>query len=403
MSETVAQQDPEQEENRAQGISPNEEGISVPIQDDGLAVSQYHHKHQPFKLHLIQTEGDPNLRWLILDGARIARSGQFYCCHRLAQAVKYFWERGHRKIIICIPEWMKLHKNIVICGIHYLDKLQDHLQDLLVYTPFEAKEASFMEKLAKNSGALIVTLPGPDSWSEPYHRILQFTFMKDSFMLPDDPCGKEGPDLSTLLLSKNNIKEISVKILIKDLLGKWEDYSNILKDFKELNLSFSEEPGNDDLPLVIIDGGNVAMSHGLNIFYSFFGIYRAVLHYWNKGYRNIIVCVPNWRKNSEYTGYGYEYLHKLSERGLVALTPSICYDDRFMLKEAKDKTGWIVTNDQFKDFGKEWKDTKNRCIPFEFNGNHFIPITISSEIHQDPQIPASSKVYNYGKAIVQDP
>ncbi|XP_076138909.1 protein KHNYN-like isoform X1 [Alosa pseudoharengus] len=122
------------------------------------------------------------------------------------------------------------------------------------------------------------------------------------------------------------------------------------------------------------------MSHGLNIFYSFFGIYRAVLHYWNKGYRNIIVCVPNWRKNSEYTGYGYEYLHKLSERGLVALTPSICYDDRFMLKEAKDKTGWIVTNDQFKDFGKEWKDTKNRCIPFEFNGNHFIPITISSEV-----------------------
>ncbi|XP_076138915.1 NEDD4-binding protein 1-like isoform X4 [Alosa pseudoharengus] len=113
------------------------------------------------------------------------------------------------------------------------------------------------------------------------------------------------------------------------------------------------------------------MSHGLNIFYSFFGIYRAVLHYWNKGYRNIIVCVPNWRKNSEYTGYGYEYLHKLSERGLVALTPSICYDDR--------------------------------CIPFEFNGNHFIPITISSEIHQDPQIPAFSKVYNYGKAIVQDP
>ncbi|XP_076138914.1 NEDD4-binding protein 1-like isoform X3 [Alosa pseudoharengus] len=90
------------------------------------------------------------------------------------------------------------------------------------------------------------------------------------------------------------------------------------------------------------------MSHGLNIFYSFFGIYRAVLHYWNKGYRNIIVCVPNWRKNSEYTGYGYEYLHKLSERGLVALTPSICYDDR--------------------------------CIPFEFNGNHFIPITISSEV-----------------------
>ncbi|KAG5269640.1 hypothetical protein AALO_G00204290, partial [Alosa alosa] len=141
MSETVAQQDPEQEENMAQGISPNEEGISVPIQDDGLAVSQYHHKHQPFKLHLIQTEGDPNLRWLILDGARIARSGQFYCCHRLAQAVKYFWERRHRKIIICIPEWMKLHKNIVICEIHYLDKLQDHLQDLLVYTPFEAKEA----------------------------------------------------------------------------------------------------------------------------------------------------------------------------------------------------------------------------------------------------------------------
>lgn len=45
-------------------------------------------------------------------------------------------------------------------------------------------------------------------------------------------------------------------------------------------------------------------SHGLDAFYSCFGIYRAVQYFWEKGYRNIIVCVKNLRKNSINTVYG---------------------------------------------------------------------------------------------------
>ncbi|XP_041919104.1 NEDD4-binding protein 1-like [Alosa sapidissima] len=135
------------------------------------------------------------------------------------------------------------------------------------------------------------------------------------------------------------------------------------------------------------------MSHGLDMFYSCFGIYRAVQHFWNKGYRNIIACVPNYRRHSPSTIHGHEYLEKLSERGLVSWAPSKYYDDRPMLEEARAKTGRIVTNDRFVDFGPEWKETKKGCIPFEFNGNHFIPFPISSEAVETSSVqPAAMSV-----------
>lgn len=117
-------------------------------------------------------------------------------------------------------------------------------------------------------------------------------------------------------------------------------------------------------------------SHGLNVFYSCFGIYLAVLYFWNKGYRNIIVCVGNCRMNSVDTVYGksppypamriclfsiiiiikgvsrntqlfwpivfhiplmpfflsftgHSYLQDLQKRGLISCTPSLAYEDRW--------------------------------------------------------------------------
>ncbi|KAG5269637.1 hypothetical protein AALO_G00204260 [Alosa alosa] len=121
---------------------------------------------------------------------------------------------------------------------------------------------------------------------------------------------------------------VSAQQQVQNLMKKCEPYSKMVKEFQKLDLSFSEEPGKDKLPLVIIDGSNVAM-----------------------------------RRHSPSTIHGHEYLEKLSERGLVSWAPSKCYDDRPMLEEARAKTGWIVTNDRFVDFGPEWKETKKDAFP----------------------------------------
>ena len=45
------------------------------------------------------------------------------------------------------------------------------------------------------------------------HRILPFTFIKDSFMLPEDRCRKNEPDLTSIHCLKNT-RELSIQILV---------------------------------------------------------------------------------------------------------------------------------------------------------------------------------------------
>ncbi|KAG5269635.1 hypothetical protein AALO_G00204240 [Alosa alosa] len=193
------------------------------------------------------------------------------------------------------------------------------------------------------------------------------------------------------------------------------------------------------------------MTHGLHRFYSGRGIYQVVMHFLREGYR-VNAYVPIWRKYSKNTVYEHKLLQLLYQHGFVTYTPSMAYDDRFILEEAKNKRGYIVSNDKFRDAPQEYINTIQRCIRFRFQGNHFKVLpnpcqavdhidaqvvyektawsihthstkvddnedtdativydkttwsmaTPSTEIHQDPQILASSKVYSHGKAIVQD-
>ncbi|XP_076137871.1 uncharacterized protein LOC143121397 [Alosa pseudoharengus] len=194
--------------------------------------------------------------------------------------------------------------------------------------------------------------------------------------------------------------------------------------------------------------------HGLHTFYSVRGIELAVKYFVNEGHP-VIVFVPISRKNSKNTVFEHKLLQQLYQNGLVTYTPSMAYYDLLMLEEAKNKHGFIVSNDLFRDVPPEYKDTIQRRIPFRFEGNRFRvlpnpcqaldysgtdppvvygheawPIhthstkavdnddtdativydkttwsmaTPSTEIHQHPEIPpASGKVYSHGKAIVQD-
>ncbi|XP_076138907.1 uncharacterized protein LOC143122018 [Alosa pseudoharengus] len=472
------------------------------------------------------------LHWVILDARKLALShgrDLVYSYRGIAMAVQYFWNMNHTNIIVCAPEWMKMKqcRSVEATGLlnesglnyfpsietHYLFGLQDHLQDLLIFIPSGASELCFMEALAKRIDGLIVTQLDEDTFTGISNkRILQFIFT-DTFILPKNPQGKNGRDLQTILQSNSVDKVDAVKEKIDQLETHWKDYSSIRKE----TINYDFYTSQDHNPLrVIIDGGNVAKTHGLNIVYSWRGIFLAVQHFWGKGLRDIKVYVSTWRKFSKYTMDEYKLQERLKYYCHIVYADSTTDDDCLMLDDAKTNNRWIVTNDEFRNYKQERKDMKNRFIRYKFVRNQFVitkkdsgssvprhapipaprhtrvqaprhapipaprhtrvqaprhaPIpasalssgfqgnhiqvphqaldysdtdapvvfdhgewsintqstkeavddndtdttivhdqtagsmpTPSTEIHQDPQIPASGKVYNYGKAIVQDP
>ncbi|XP_033839857.1 protein KHNYN [Periophthalmus magnuspinnatus] len=149
-------------------------------------------------------------------------------------------------------------------------------------------------------------------------------------------------------------------------------------------LRLTDSPGKEGLRNIIIDGSNVAMSHGLGHFFSCRGIALAVQHFWDRGHRQISVLLPQWRTKNDYRIKEQHYLTQLKELGIVSLTPSrevqgkriSSYDDRFMLQLAQKTEGVIVTNDNLRDLSDEsavWRDIiKKRLLQYTFVGDLFM-------------------------------
>ncbi|XP_074518297.1 protein KHNYN [Halichoeres trimaculatus] len=149
-------------------------------------------------------------------------------------------------------------------------------------------------------------------------------------------------------------------------------------------LQLTDKPGVPNLRTIIIDGSNVAMSHGLGHFFSCRGIALAVQHFWDRGHRDITAFLPQWRQKSDPKIKEQHYLTEMQNLGLVAFTPSrevqgkriSSYDDRFMLQLAQKTNGVIVTNDNLRDLSDEtavWRDIiKKRLLQYTFVGDHFM-------------------------------
>ncbi|CAM4509569.1 unnamed protein product [Leuciscus chuanchicus] len=149
-------------------------------------------------------------------------------------------------------------------------------------------------------------------------------------------------------------------------------------------LQLSDEPGDPMLRQVIIDGSNVAMSHGLGVFFSCRGIALAVQHFWARGHREITVFIPQWRQKFNSKTKEKHYLTDLHDLGFVSYTPSRevegkrinSYDDRFMLALAQKTNGVIVTNDNLRDLVDEspaWRDIiKKSLLQYVFAGDLFM-------------------------------
>ncbi|XP_072534918.1 endoribonuclease ZC3H12A [Salminus brasiliensis] len=147
------------------------------------------------------------------------------------------------------------------------------------------------------------------------------------------------------------------------------------------------EPDSDLKPIVI-DGSNVAMSHGNKEVFSCRGIELAVNYFLERGHRKITVFVPSWRKEQPRPDVPISDQHILGElerKKIVVFTPSrrvggkrvVCYDDRFIVRLAHEMDGIIVSNDTYRDLQSErseWKRCiEERLLMYSFVNDKFMP------------------------------
>ncbi|KAI1898234.1 hypothetical protein AGOR_G00070240 [Albula goreensis] len=156
----------------------------------------------------------------------------------------------------------------------------------------------------------------------------------------------------------------------------------------EVSLEDESVDNADNLRPIVIDGSNVAMSHGNKEVFSCRGIQLAVDWFLEKGHKDITVFVPAWRKEQSRPDApitDQEILRKLEKEKILVFTPSrrvqgrrvVCYDDRFIVKLACDSDGIIVSNDNYRDLQNEkpeWKKfIEERLLMYSFVNDKFMP------------------------------
>ncbi|XP_020280676.1 endoribonuclease ZC3H12A [Pseudomyrmex gracilis] len=143
-----------------------------------------------------------------------------------------------------------------------------------------------------------------------------------------------------------------------------------------------------DLRPVVIDGSNVAMSHGNKEVFSCRGIKICVDWFRARGHKEITVFVPKWRKEASRPDnpvVDQEILSELERDRLLVFTPSrlvggkrmVCYDDRYILKLAAEVDGIVVSNDNYRDLAQENPEfrrvVEERILMYSFVNDRFMP------------------------------
>ncbi|KAM3675435.1 putative ribonuclease ZC3H12D [Ammospiza maritima maritima] len=149
-----------------------------------------------------------------------------------------------------------------------------------------------------------------------------------------------------------------------------------------------ESDSSDSLRPIVIDGSNVAMSHGNKEVFSCWGIQLAVDWFRERGHTDIKVFVPLWRKEpprQDSPIADQHILEELEKQSILVYTPSrkvkgkrvVCYDDRYIVKVAYQSDGVIVSNDHYRDLqneNPEWKwFIEQRLLMYSFVSNRFMP------------------------------
>ncbi|XP_060849724.1 endoribonuclease ZC3H12A-like isoform X1 [Rhopalosiphum padi] len=140
---------------------------------------------------------------------------------------------------------------------------------------------------------------------------------------------------------------------------------------------------------VVIDGSNVAMSHGNKETFSCRGIKICVDWFRMRGHTDITVFVPKWRKEASRPDnrriIDQDILTELERARMLVFTPSreiggkrmVCYDDRYILRLASELDGVVVSNDNYRDLANESPAfrsvVQNNILMYSFVNDRFMP------------------------------
>ncbi|KFO55317.1 putative ribonuclease ZC3H12C, partial [Corvus brachyrhynchos] len=205
------------------------------------------------------------------------------------------------------------------------------------------------------------------------------------------------------------LNKLGTDALINDILGELVKLGNktetdqtvsnantsVMREASSIESQRSESPlqedvteDGDNLRPIVIDGSNVAMSHGNKEVFSCRGIKLAVDWFLERGHKDVTVFVPAWRKEQSRPDAlitDQEILRKLEKEKILVFTPSrrvqgrrvVCYDDRFIVKLAFESDGIIVSNDNYRDLANEkpeWKKfIDERLLMYSFVNDKFMP------------------------------
>ena len=142
------------------------------------------------------------MKHIVIGSGNIAISHglkKFFSCCGIVIIVEYFWKLANRNITVFVPQW-RTNQDSKVTEQHFLSQLRELA--ILSLTParvisgqrIASHEDKFLLHLADKTGGIIVTndnfrefVTESVSWREIItKRLLQYMFVGDVFMVPDD-------------------------------------------------------------------------------------------------------------------------------------------------------------------------------------------------------------------------
>jgi len=142
--------------------------------------------------------------------------------------------------------------------------------------------------------------------------------------------------------------------------GNREEQGKVVSQGPTMYVGEQDNTVSGGLRPIVIDGSNVAMSHGMNTVFSSRGIELVVKYFSARGHQKIVAFVPQFR-NKPNQSTDRELLEQLHKSGNLVYTPSrevgntriTSYDDTFILDYAAMHGGVVITRDNYRDLARE--------------------------------------------------
>ncbi|XP_018496627.1 endoribonuclease ZC3H12A [Galendromus occidentalis] len=186
---------------------------------------------------------------------------------------------------------------------------------------------------------------------------------------------------------QNALQRLGLSASNNELLAELIKLTSTAKPVS-LDASTSDAARSGELYPIVIDGPNVAMSHGKKDVFSCRGIKICVDYFRARGHKQITVFVPSWRREPPRPNTpisDQEILFQLESENIVKFTPSrnvngkriVCYEDYYVLDVALKDDAIVVSNDNYRDLVQRKPEFKKvveeRLLMYVFVNDHFMP------------------------------